>query len=60
MINGSEQLSNETEYMQNQLKISIGILFYSVQWPIVYIDSMTSLSLTKRATTAKIRVITAK
>ena len=27
MINGSEQLSNETEYMQNQLKISIGILF---------------------------------
>ena len=60
MINGSEQLSNETEYMQNQLKISIGILFYSVQWPIVYIDSMTSLSLTKRATTAKIRVTTAK
>ena len=53
MINGSEQVSNETEYMQNQLKISIGILFYSVQWPIVYIDSMTSLSLTKRATTAK-------
>ena len=31
MINGSEQVSNETEYMQNQLKISIGILFYSVQ-----------------------------
>ena len=53
MINRSEQVSNETEYMQNQLKISIGILFYCVQWPIVYIDSMTSLSLTKRATTAK-------
>ena len=60
MINGSEQVSNETEYMQNQLKIWIGILFYSVQWPIVYIDSMTSLSLTKRATTAKIRATTAK
>ena len=34
MINGSEQVSNETEYMQNQLKISIG--YFILQCTMTY------------------------